>query len=120
VRTRVDRHVAVLDGPAEDHAQRHERVADRRRVAALGEQVVGDPLDVAALDVSEARPTDARDDLVAKRRLVAADRARLVDVSRAGPDSTGLHAGDELLGRLANGRVRRRAQRASPDARLRL
>ncbi len=118
MRAWVDRHVAVLDGAAEDHAQRHERVPDRRRVAALGEQVVGDPLEVAALDVAQARAPDARDDVVAERRRVAPDRARLVDVAGAAPYTSGPHAGNELLGRLADGRVRRGAQRAWPHARL--
>ncbi len=117
---RVDRHVAVLDGPAEDHPQRHERVPDRRRVAALGEQVVGDALDVAMLHVSEARSADSRDDVVAKRGFVASDRARLVRVARAGADAARLHPGDELLRCLGDRRVRRRAQRSSPDAGLRL
>jgi hypothetical protein len=120
MRARVDRDVSVLDRPAEDHAEGHERVADRRRVAALGEQVVGDALDVAALDVAEPRSTDARDDVVAQRRLVAPDRAGLVEVPGAIADATRLHASDEFVSGLVDGRVRRRAQGASTDTSLRL
>jgi hypothetical protein len=120
VSARVDRQVAVLDRPAEDHAEGHERVPDRRRVAPVGKKVVCDPLRVAVLNVTEAPPTDARDDVVAERRLVASDRARLVEVAGARPDAAGLHPGDKLLSCVADGRVRRRAQRASPDTRLRL
>lgn len=77
MRARVDRYVSVLDRPAEDHAQGHERVADRRRVPSLGEQVVDDPLDVAVLHVAQPGSTEVRDDVVAQRRLVASDRAGL-------------------------------------------
>jgi hypothetical protein len=71
MRARVDRYVAVLDHAAEDHAQGHDGVSDRRRVAALGEQVVGDALYVAALNVAEPGSPDPWDDVVAERGLVS-------------------------------------------------
>ncbi len=120
IRARVHGDVPVLDCPAKDHAERHESVADRRRVAALGEEVVGDSLDVATLDIAQARRAETWDDVVAKGSFVAPDRTRLVEVSRTGADSTGLHPGNELLGRFAHARVRRRAHRSSADAGLRL
>jgi hypothetical protein len=91
VRARVHRDVAVLDGSTKDHAQGHQGVADRRRVAPLGKEVVREPLNVAVLNVGEARPTEARDDVVAQRRPVAsgsrsACRGRPSDCGR-GPTS---------------------------------
>jgi hypothetical protein len=44
--------ITVLHRAAEDDAQRHERVSDRRRISSLGEEVVGDPLDIAMLNVA--------------------------------------------------------------------
>lgn len=46
MRARVDGDVAVLERPPEDDAQRHQRIPDRRRVAPLGEEIVGELLDV--------------------------------------------------------------------------
>jgi hypothetical protein len=94
--------------------------ADRRRIASLRKEVVGDALSVAMLDVGEARSTDPRNDVVAQRGLVASSRARFVEVAGPGAHATQLHAGNELLGGLLDSRVRRRAQRASPDPGLRL
>jgi hypothetical protein len=65
VRARIDGEIGVLDCSAEDHAQRHQGVSDRRCVASLGEEVIRDPLNVTMLNVSEARPTEPRDDAVA-------------------------------------------------------
>jgi hypothetical protein len=120
VRARIDRHVAVLDCPAEDHPQRHEGVADRRWIASLGKEVIRDPLDVAVLNISQARWTETRDDVIAQCRRVAPDRARLVAVPRTSADATRRHASDELVGCLLDGRVRWRAQCASADTRLSL
>jgi hypothetical protein len=49
----------------------HESVADRRRVASLGEKIVSNPLNVAMLNVRDARSTGARDDVVAQGRRAA-------------------------------------------------
>ena len=76
---RVHGDVAVLDSPAKDHAERHESVADRRRVAAMGEELVGNALHVAALDVAQARRAEVRNDVVTEGACVASDRARFVD-----------------------------------------
>jgi hypothetical protein len=92
--------VVLLDCPAEDHAERHEGVADRRRVASLRKEVIRNPLNVAMLNVAEACSTEARNDVVAQRCLIAPDRAWFVGVPRAIAHATRPHAGDELLGGL--------------------
>ena len=66
MRARIDGEVAVLDCSAEDHAQRHQGITDRRWIAFLGEEVIRDPLDVTVLYVGQARSTNARDDVVAE------------------------------------------------------
>jgi hypothetical protein len=53
---RIHGEIAVLHRPAEDHSERHEGIPDRRRVAALSQQIVEDPLGVAVLNVAEAHP----------------------------------------------------------------
>ena len=108
---RVDREVAVLDRAAEDHAQRHQRVAHGRRVEALAEEVVGEALDVAALDVAEPLRAELGEDAVAERALVAADRARLVDV--AGPRP---HPARTACPRRAPRRPRRASSRSARGA----
>jgi hypothetical protein len=110
---RVDGHVTVLDRAAEDHAQRHDRVADRRRARAGGEHLVGERLHVAAAHVGELRAGEQRQDPVTERLLVATDDGRLVDVARAVAHQTGAHAGEESVGGLLDGRGRRRAEAAA-------
>jgi hypothetical protein len=120
VRARIDDEVAVLDGPAKDHTEWHEGVADRRWIASLDEEVVRDPLNVTVLNVGHARSTETRDDVVAQRRLIASNRTRLVEVAGPGADSTRLHAGYELIGSILDGHVRRRAYGPPAEAGLRL
>ena len=115
----VDREVAVLDRPAEDHAERHQDVPHRRRVEALAEEAVGEVLDVAALHVAESLRAELGEDAVAERALVAADRARLVEVARLRPHPARAHALDQLLAGLVQGRRRRRAELAAMDRALR-
>jgi hypothetical protein len=66
VGARIDGEVTVLDRPAEDHAQRHEGVSDRRWITSLGEKIVSDSVCVTVLDVGHAASAEARDDVVAK------------------------------------------------------
>src|SRR5207249_11934965 len=91
-----------------------------RWVTSVGKEVIRNPLNVTMLNIPKTRSTNQRDDVVAERGLVAAGRARLVEVAGPGADATRLHSGDELLGGLLDGRIRRRPQGASMNARLRL
>ncbi len=117
---RVDGQVAVLDRSAVDHAERHQDVADGRRVEALAEQFVGEALDVAALDIAEALRTELGQDAIAEGSLVAADRARLVEVARPCPHLSRAHPGEEIVAGLGQRYGRRRAKLAAVDRRLRL
>src|SRR4051812_22477117 len=115
---RVHRKVAVLDRPAEDHAEWHQDVAYRRRVEALAEKLVAEALDIVALDLSQPLRAEFGENPVAKGALVAADRAWLVDVPGLGAHLSGTHPGDELLGRFGHRRCRRRTKLAATDGRL--
>src|SRR5215213_6261155 len=110
----VDGEVAVLDRSAKDHSERHQDVPHRRRIKAFAEEAVGELLHVA-----EPLRAELRDDAIAKGALVAADRARLVEVAGLRPHLAGPHAGHELLARLGQSRRRRRAELAAMDCALR-
>jgi len=45
----------------------------------MGEELVGNALHVAALDVAQARRAEVRNDVVTEGACVASDRARFVD-----------------------------------------
>ena len=105
---------------AEDRAQRHQRVPDRGRVGAVGEQPVGEVLQVGAANLGELAGAERREHAQAQRRLVAADDARLVPVAGPVADAAVASAGKPRLGGLAESDLARRPHRASADLRLRL
>src|SRR5262249_12639147 len=80
----------------------------------------GESLNVAALDVAEPLATERRKESGAERALVAADRARLVEVARLRPDLARAHAVEEFLSRFGQRDRRRRPELAPMDRGLRL
>ncbi len=94
---RIDGEVAVFDRAPVDHLERLERVPDRARIGAGGEQLIGEPLDVASLDPREPRAAERGEDVEAKRALVLAHDQRLVPLAASRPNGAGGDPIDEGL-----------------------
>jgi hypothetical protein len=78
---RVHAYDAVSKGAPVDHAERHQRVADRARRLPRGEEPVGDGLDVSTADVGEASAAQVGQDVQRERLVVTGDGRRLVRVA---------------------------------------
>src|SRR5262249_39658641 len=116
----VDGDVTARHRATEDGAERHERVADRRRLLAPREQPVGEVLHVRASDLRYASGAQLGPQTPAERHLVRADGAGVVPVPGAIADASFARADQPRVGRLAQSQLTRRAHRPAPDRRLRL
>jgi hypothetical protein len=112
---RIDGDDAIFDRTPVDHAERHERVPDRARVEPLGEEPVGERLEVGAVDLGQPERAEVVEYAEGEDRLVAANHRRLVRVARACPYAAVLHPRDQRVRRFSRGRRCRRAHGAAAE-----
>ena len=84
-----------------DRSQGVHDVRDRRSRLALLAHALDEALEVAGRDVGHPPATEIRQRMKFERLLVAADGGRLVGLAAARRDRSVLHAGEVLVGRVA-------------------
>ena len=87
-----------------------------RRRKAVGDEPVGEALDVAALNVAEPHRAEVVRGHRGRAPRGSSGRSRACTRRRSGYGSRRSHPVDELVGRLVHGHRRRRSERSAADA----